>query len=98
LRRIGCERNNSRYEKSNHTWFCVVDHRIGNGFLLQFTRDDDNNDSSNHGVNGSAATGCVAHDDNNDAHGRRLLINVSRSAIAAVAGGPVGRLSTQKKH
>jgi hypothetical protein len=43
--------------------------------MLELAGDDHNHNASNHG-HGSPATGArVAHDDNNDAHERRLLID-----------------------
>jgi hypothetical protein len=49
--------------------------------VLDLAGDDYNHNASNHG-HGSPATGArVAHDDNNDAHERRLLIDPSRSRL-----------------
>jgi hypothetical protein len=42
--------------------------------VFELAGDDHNHNASNHGLNGSAATSRFADDDNNDAHGRRLLI------------------------
>ena len=52
---------------------------------------DHNHNASNHGYNGSAATSRFADDDNNDAHGRRLLIAVTGRGCVCRKHGPVGR-------
>jgi hypothetical protein len=66
--------NDLRYEKRNDTQCCVISGGPDVGFVLKLdTRDDHNHNASNHG-HGPATGARVAHDDNNDAYGRRLLI------------------------
>ena len=67
-------KNNSPYEKSNHTWFYVFSRCLDAGFLLQRTRSDHDDNASDYRHNGATAAH-VANNNNNDApDGRRLLI------------------------
>jgi hypothetical protein len=70
-------KNNSSYEKSNHTWFSAVRCRFDAGLLCQRTRGDYNYNASDYRHNGGPAS-AFTNDNNNDAHGRRLLIGRSR--------------------
>ena len=68
------------------------------GFVLEHDAGDDHDhNASNHSPNGSPATGSrVADDDNNDAHGRRLLIAKAGRGCVCRRHGPVGRLRISK--
>jgi len=66
-------KNNSHYEKSNHTWFCALGRWLDVHLLFQFTRVNHDHDASNHGDDGG--TSADRHDDNNNdaPHGRLLI-------------------------
>ena len=68
------------------------------GFVLEHdARDYHDHNASNHSPNGSPATGSrFADDDNNDAHGRRLLIAKAGRGCVCCRHGPVGRLRISK--
>jgi len=77
-----CE-NHSSYEKSNVIERCCSGRGPDAGLVLEHdARDDHDHNASNHSPNGSPATGPrVADDNNNNAHGRRLL----RGPVVATA-------------
>jgi hypothetical protein len=71
------ERNNSRYEKSNHTWFGALNCCVDVDLLFEHTRDHHDHHASNHGD--YAATAGRRDNHHNDApRGRRLLISTPR--------------------
>jgi len=68
------ERNNSRHEKSNHTWFGALNCCVDVDLLFQHTRDHHDHHASNHSDYPTTADRHANH--HNDApNGRRLLIS-----------------------
>ena len=66
-------KNNSHYEKGNHTWFCALNRWLDVGLLFQSTGGNHDHDASNHCDDGGTAAN--ANNDNNDPpNGWRLLI------------------------
>jgi hypothetical protein len=71
------ERNNSRHEKSNYTWFGALNCCVDVDLLFQHTRDRHDHHASNHG-DYPRSTAAHSNNDNNDApDGRGLLISIT---------------------
>ena len=67
-------KNNSHYEKGNHTWFCAFNRWLDVGLLFQRTSGNHDHDASNHCVDGSTSADKPDNDNNDAPNGRRLLI------------------------
>jgi hypothetical protein len=79
------ETNNSRYEKSNDTWFGVFCSCLDAGLLCQRTRGDYYHNAPDDRHNAGGTT--LANNYYNDApHGWRLLIDGNRQPEVALAG------------
>ena len=72
------------YEKINHTWFCAFSRRLDVGLLRQRTCGNHDHDASNH-CDYAGATADKPDNDDNDAHGRRLLIANRQALTGSVA-------------
>jgi hypothetical protein len=69
-------KKHSTYEKSNVIERCCSRRGPNAGFVLEHdTRDHYDHNASNHSPNGGPANGSRFADDDNDSHGRRLLID-----------------------
>jgi hypothetical protein len=88
--------NHSRYEKRNNIERCCSGRWPYAGFVLEHPRDHHDHNASNHGGNGSAASSDFANDDDNNAHGRRLLIDGAGRSYSCCRHGPVGRVAVSK--
>jgi len=87
--------NHSRYEKRNDISHCLSHRRTDAGFLLKHAGDHYYYNASNHSYR-SAATAHTNNNDNN-AYGRRLLINGAGCGLQLLEDGPVGRLPISKR-
>src|SRR6266481_9244397 len=66
-------KNNSRYEKSNDTWFCALNRRFDVGFLFQRTGVNHDHNASNHCDYGGTSADRSDNNNNDAPDGRRLL-------------------------
>src|SRR5580704_18086414 len=66
-------KNNSRYEKSNDTWFCALNRRLDVGLLFQRTGVNHDHNASNHCDYWGTSANWHDYDHNDTPHGRRLL-------------------------
>jgi len=91
------ERNNSRHEKSNHTWFGALNCCVDVDLLFQHTREHHDHHASNHG-DYPTTTAADRHDnDHNDpSDGRRLLIGTPGTFNESLAVGGRG-VSTRER-
>ena len=79
------ETNNSRYEKSNHTWFGVFCSCPDAGLLCQRTRGDYYYNAPDDGHHGGPAAGRSINYYDDAPHGWRLLIAGIRQPEVALA-------------
>lgn len=79
------ETNNSRYEKSNHTWFGVFYSRLDAGLLCQRTRGDYYYNAPDDCHHGGPAAGRSINYYDDAPHGWRLLIDGIRQPEVALA-------------
>jgi hypothetical protein len=77
-------KNNSHYEKSNHTWFCALNRWLDVGLLLQRTRGNDHDNASDHSHNGGPSADRHDNDNNDAPDGRRLLMAGNFNASVTV--------------
>src|SRR5947207_13206690 len=72
------ERNNSRHEKSNHSWFGALNSCVDVDLLFEHTRDHHDHNASNHGDEPGTAADRFDNDHNDPSDGRWLLISTHR--------------------
>jgi hypothetical protein len=86
------------YEKSNVIERCSGGRKSDLGFVLQHAGNNYDHNPSDHGRDSPGTGPCRAHDDNYDAHGRRLLIVKIRRGRVCCSQGSVGHPRIQTQH